>query len=60
MTLHSQNLEEEIKNRMEKYDIELEDRADDLQRLQAKRAVKCKELEDLVLLVCFKITIDSA
>jgi hypothetical protein len=52
-------LEEEIKNWMERYESELENRADDLQRLQAKRAVQCKELEDLALLVCFKIKIQS-
>lgn len=43
---------------MEKYDSELKDRADDCQRLQAKRAIKQKEFEDLVSLVCFKITVD--
>lgn len=44
---------------MEKYGSELEERAADCQKLQAKRAVTCKELEDLLSLVCFKITIDS-
>ncbi|XP_021937543.1 IQ domain-containing protein G isoform X2 [Zootermopsis nevadensis] len=44
------NLEKEIKNWMEKYGSELEERAADCQKLQAKRAVTCKELEDLLSL----------
>jgi Skp family chaperone for outer membrane proteins len=52
-------LEGEIERWMEKYNTELEDRETELQKLQAKRAMKYKELQDLAFLVCFKINMYS-
>jgi hypothetical protein len=57
-TILSQNLEADIDKWMEKYDRDLEDKSNELLRLQAKRAIEYKQLEDLTSLVCFKIKID--
>jgi hypothetical protein len=57
-TITSQNLEADIAKWMEKYDRDLEDKSNELLRLQAKRAIEYKQLEDLASLVCFKIKID--
>jgi hypothetical protein len=59
MTLCSQNLEGQIERWMKKYNTELEERETELQKLLAKRAMKYKELRDLVFLVCFKIKMYS-
>jgi Tfp pilus assembly protein PilP len=59
MTLCSQNLKGEIERWMEKYNTELEDRETELQKLQAIRAVKYRELQNLAFLVCFKIQMYS-
>lgn len=55
-----QNLEEEIKKWMIKYDTELEEKVYDIQRLQANRAKQYKELEDLTSLVCLQIKYGSS
>jgi hypothetical protein len=59
MTSCSQNLEGEMERWMEKYNTELDDRETELRKLQAKRAVKYKELQDLAFLVCFIIKLYS-
>jgi hypothetical protein len=56
MTL--QNLEADINKWMEKYDRDLEDKTNELLKLQTKRAIKYKQLEDLASLVCFKNKIE--
>ena len=57
-TMTLQNLEADIDKWMEKYDRDLEDKSNELLRLQMKRAIKYKQLEDLTSLVCFKIKIE--
>jgi hypothetical protein len=47
-------LEADIDKWMEKYDRDLEDKGNELLRLQTKRAIKYKELEDLAALVGIK------
>jgi Skp family chaperone for outer membrane proteins len=49
-----QNLEGEIERWREKYYTELEKRERELQKLQAKREMKYKELQDLSFMVGFK------
>jgi len=56
MTL--QNLETDIDKWMEKYDRDLEDKSNELLRLQTKCAIQYKQLEDLAALVGFKIKTD--
>jgi len=50
-----QNLEADNDKWMEKYDRDLEDKSNELLRLQTKRAIQYKQLEDLAALVGFKI-----
>jgi hypothetical protein len=54
-----QNLEGEIKRWKAKYCTELEDRETEIQKLQAKRAMKYDELQKLSFKVSFNIKMYS-